>query len=289
MDVQKYLDRIGFQGNVEISLACLTKLQNAHQLHVPFENLDVFTNRKKVLRVEDLYEQIVGQHRGGWCHELNGLFAWLLKTLGFEIKIISANFFHPERRTFYGDFDHMALIIRLEGQDYLTDVGFGNIHQAYDPIRMTEGDVQCQPGGKYKLSRSGSFWVLQHEVRKVVGHHNPPLEPANPPGSWLTLYRYDDSARELAEFQARCEEYQTGRELALSTTPILIIKSHQGWMVNTLTGRRFTSVSFQGEEVDLRTNQTNLSSQDYNDKLKTVFGIELAQSLDIETIVLKEK
>ena len=60
-------------------------------------------------------------------------------------------------------------------------------------------------------------------------------------------------------------------------------------MVNTLTGRRFTSVSFQGEEVDLRTNQTNLSSQDYNDKLKTVFGIELAQSLDIETIVLKEK
>ena len=84
MEVQKYLDRIRFQGTVEISLACLTKLQRFHQLHVPFENLDVFNNRKKVLRVEDLYEQIVGQHRGGWCHELNGLFAWLLPGLPGE-------------------------------------------------------------------------------------------------------------------------------------------------------------------------------------------------------------
>ena len=289
MDVQKYLERIGFQGNVEISLACLTRLQNAHQLHVPFENLDLFTNRKKLLREEDLYEQIVGQHRGGWCHELNGLFAWLLRTLGFEVKIISANYFHPERRTFYGDFDHMALIVRLAGQDYLTDVGFGNIHQAYDPLRMTEGDVQCQPGGKYKLSRSGSFWVLQHQVREVVGHHNPPLQQVNPPGAWLTLYRYDVSARALAEFQARCDEYQAGQELLLSTLPITIIKWDQGRTVNTLTGRRFTRVRFEGEAGDLRTNQTNLSSQDYNHKLKTVFGLELAQSLDIETIVHEGK
>ena len=289
MEAQKYLDRIGFQGNVEISLACLTKLQNAHQLHVPFENLDLFTNRKKVLRVEALYEQIVGQHRGGWCHELNGLFAWLLRSLGFEVKIISANYFHPERKTFYGEFDHMALIISLGGQDYLTDVGFGNIHQPFNPIRMTEGDLQSQPGGNYRLSRSGSFWVLQHQVRKVVGHHRPQVKPVNPPGCWLTLYRYDVSGRDLTEFQPRCDDYQTGQELALSTVPILVIKADQGRAVNTLTGRRFTTVRFVGDNEDLRTNQTNLSSQEYNDKLNTVFGIELAQSLDIETIVIKEK
>ena len=90
MDVGKYLTRIGYEDEIEISLACLTKLQNLHLLHVPWENLDVFTNRKKQLKVEELYEQIVVQHRGGWCHELNGLFAWLLQTLGFEVKIVSA-------------------------------------------------------------------------------------------------------------------------------------------------------------------------------------------------------
>ena len=79
-----------FEDDIEISLACLTKLQNLHLLHVPWENLDVFTGRRKELIVEELYEQLVVQHRGGWCHELNGLFAWLLKTLGFEVKIVSA-------------------------------------------------------------------------------------------------------------------------------------------------------------------------------------------------------
>ena len=288
MEVQKYLDRIGFQGNVEISLACLTKLQHFHQLCVPFENLDVFTNRKKKLIVEDLYEQIVGQHRGGWCHELNGLFAWLLKSLGFDVKMLSANYFDPDKGKFKGEFDHMTLMVRLGGQDYLTDVGFGNIHQPYQPIRMTEGAIHLQPGGEYRLSRTGVFWCVQHRVRNTVGHHNAQLNQVNLQGSWQTLFRYDVVARELAEFQPRCDEYQTDKDnCILAALPICINKSDQGQVVNTLTGRRFTSVRFV-ENTDVRTNQTNLSNEEYNEKLKTVFGIQLVQPLDIETIVLKE-
>ena len=288
MEVQKYLDRIGSQGSVEISLACLTKLQRFHQLNVPFENLDVFTNRKKVLRVEDLYEQIVGQHRGGWCHELNGLFAWLLRSLGFEVKMVSANYYDPDKGKFKGEFDHMTLVVRLAGQDYLTDVGFGNIHQPYDPIRMTEAASHLQESGEYKLSRSGAFWSLQHLVRNVVGHHNAQLNQVNLQASWQTLFRYDVVARELAEFQPRCDEYQTDQEnCMLAAVPVCINKSDQGKVVNTLTGRRFTSVRFL-EDTDVRTNQSNLSNKEYNEKLNTVFGIQLVQLLDIETIVLKE-
>ena len=88
MDVQKYLDRIKFNGNIEVSLACLTKLQQCHQSNVPFENYDLFTNRKKVLNHEILYEQIVTNKRGGWCHELNGLFSWLLCQLGFDVQVV---------------------------------------------------------------------------------------------------------------------------------------------------------------------------------------------------------
>ena len=288
MEVQKYLDRIGFQGNIDITLACLTKLQRFHQLAVPFENLDVFTNRKKELRVEELYRQIVEKGRGGWCHELNGLFSWLLRTLGFDVRIVSANYFDPDTGKFKGEFDHMTLIVRLAGQDYLTDVGFGNVNQPYDPIRMTEGALHLQPGGEYKLTRSGRHWVLQHQLRNVVGHHRPQMNIANLQDSWGTLFRYDLTPRDLADFQERCDEYQTDKEhCMLAAVPVLIIKSDDGRVVNTLTARRFTSVKFI-ENTNVRTNQSNLSNEEYEDKLRSVFGITLDQSLDIETIVLKE-
>ena len=285
MEVQKYLDRIGFQGDIEISLACLTKLQHHHQLAVPFENLDVFTNRKKQLRVESLYQQVVERWRGGWCHELNGLFSWLLTTLGFDVKIVSANYFDPNTGKFKGEFDHMTLLVRLAGQDYLTDVGFGNIGQPYDPIRMTEGGPHHQAGGQYRLTRSGHHWLLQQLTRSVVGHHQDHMNQANLQDSWGTLFRYDLVPREIEEFQARCDEYEKDREnCMLAAVPVVIMKSDQGRVVNTLTGRRFTSVRFI-ENTDVRTNQSNLSNEEYEEKLKTVFGINLDKPLDIETIV----
>ena len=58
MDVQKYLDRIGFEGAVEVSLSCLARLQLSHQTHVPFENLDNFTGRKKVIEAAAVYDQV---------------------------------------------------------------------------------------------------------------------------------------------------------------------------------------------------------------------------------------
>jgi N-hydroxyarylamine O-acetyltransferase len=102
---------------------------------VPFENLDVFLNRKKVLDVEVLFERIVEEKRGGWCCELNGLFAWLLENLGFSVRKVSASYFNPEKNEFNGMFDHMALVVSLGEQEYLTDVGWGNINAHYMPIR----------------------------------------------------------------------------------------------------------------------------------------------------------
>ena len=51
MEVSAYLARIGFEGDPNISLDCLSRLQAAHQHAVPYENLDVFLGRKKLLEV----------------------------------------------------------------------------------------------------------------------------------------------------------------------------------------------------------------------------------------------
>ena len=58
MDVKKYLVRIGFEGAVEVSLTCLARLQLSHQTHIPFENLDNWTGRKKVIEAGAVYDQV---------------------------------------------------------------------------------------------------------------------------------------------------------------------------------------------------------------------------------------
>ena len=136
--LKEYLDRIGYDEKIEISLKCLQKLQTCHQLRVPFENLDVFTGRNKILNNDILFEQIVTNRRGGWCHELNGLFCWLLQNLGFDTRIVSCRYCDRNTQIFRDDpFDHMALIVDIDNVKYLVDVGFGFPNQHFKPMEMS--------------------------------------------------------------------------------------------------------------------------------------------------------
>ena len=64
--------------------------------------------------------------RGGWCHELNGLFSCLLKDLGFPsvFTASAAAWIHGAWRK---DFNHMALVVTVEPKrkQYLAEVGWG--------------------------------------------------------------------------------------------------------------------------------------------------------------------
>src|SRR5690242_11838717 len=89
-DVAAYLDRIAYTGPLTPSLATLRALHLAHLRAVPFENLDIGLGRPIVLDDAALYEKIVVRQRGGFCYELNGLFARLLCELGFPVTLLSA-------------------------------------------------------------------------------------------------------------------------------------------------------------------------------------------------------
>jgi len=289
MDVQKYLDRISFKGNVEISLQCLAKLQNAHQINVPFENLDNWTGRKKVLNPESLYNQIVNKNRGGWCHELNGCFSWLLSQLGFNVKVVSAQYFDNEKKEFCKPFDHMTLIVEIGGINYLTDVGFGNIQEPFDPIRLTEGSVHQQVGGTYKIIKEDGWWIIQQKMRDVVGHHKVEMNRAVMGEVYTTMYKFDEVSRNIAEFQERCDEYQTDvNNVLLAALPVVINKSESGEVVNTLVGTRFTTVRFQ-DNADIRVNQLNISTETYNTILSNTFGICIPTGVDIQKIMQEKK
>lgn len=284
MEVAKYLSRIGFTGETEVSLKCLSELQTCHQLAVPFENLDVFCERNKLLELEVLYERIVNEKRGGWCCELNGLFSWLLGQLGFSVRKVSASYFNPVKQQFNKMYDHMGLIVSLAGQEYLTDVGWGNINAHYLPIRLTPNSVHVQPGGSYQLKKESDYWYLMHKLRDTVGHHREEKNAVVDKATWEVIHRFTTEEKELEEFQERCDEYQTDPENQLATVPMSIIKQDEGRTVVVLFGQRLTTVKLM-EGTDVRTNQLGLKNEETNKKLKDIFGIVLEKELDIESIV----
>jgi arylamine N-acetyltransferase len=56
------------------------------------------------LEEDRIYEKIVIGGRGGFCYELNGLFRWLLRSLGFAVSMVSARVYMPTKERFTPEF-----------------------------------------------------------------------------------------------------------------------------------------------------------------------------------------
>ncbi|HVE71671.1 MAG TPA: arylamine N-acetyltransferase [Thermoanaerobaculia bacterium] len=147
--IDRYLQRIAYDGSREPTAATLRALQVQHLLHVPFENLDIHWKRRIVVDTERFLHKIIDERRGGFCYELNGAFAWLLRGLGFEVKLLEAQAPTPDGGM-GPPFDHMALLVNDE---WLADVGFGDFSMY--PIHVSEvrdGEVRLNGKLEYLLS-----------------------------------------------------------------------------------------------------------------------------------------
>ena len=113
MNVAAYLERIGYSGGLAPGAETLRNIHRAHLFAVPFENLDIGWRREIRLNPEALVEKIVGQRRGGFCYELNGAFASLLRALGFQVTLLSARVPCADG-TLGPEFDHLALRVDLD-------------------------------------------------------------------------------------------------------------------------------------------------------------------------------
>lgn len=112
MDVDKYLNKLEYRGPKTPTIKVLKELHFLHVTHIPFDTLNIFGGPEKILDLEVIYDMFVNKNRGGFCYELNGLFYWLLKKLGFNVHMLNARAFQPEKDEFLSDFDHMALMVR---------------------------------------------------------------------------------------------------------------------------------------------------------------------------------
>src|SRR5258706_15900438 len=109
MDFHAYLQRINYAGSLAPDNETLRLLHLAHLRTVPFENLSIHTNEAIVLDDDALFEKIVVRRRGGFCYELNGVFSALVRELGFEVGLVSAQVAR-NAGGFSPVFYHMALL-----------------------------------------------------------------------------------------------------------------------------------------------------------------------------------
>lgn len=232
--------------DLEPNWEVLRVLQRSHLLNVPFENLDIHWKRPIVVDVERFYNKIVNERRGGFCYELNGLFNELLVTLGFKTRLISARVFNGE---VHGpEFDHAALIVTIDDDVYLVDVGFGDF--TAEPLRFSLGAEQQDTNGIFVIRRFDDDYF---EVAKKDGD------------DWKSEYIFKDEPCELSEFAEMCDFQQYSPDSHFTKGKLCSIMTETGR--KTLTESKLI-VTSKGAKNELTISSDDLFYRNLREQFK---------------------
>jgi N-hydroxyarylamine O-acetyltransferase len=245
-DLPTYLRRIGYRGTPRPDLATLVELHRRHLLAIAYENLDVQLGRPVGLDIGPIYDKLVLGRRGGWCYEMNGLFAWALDEIGFSVTRMAA----AVGRARVGDAatgNHLALRVDLE-ESYLADVGFGD--GIFEPVPLRAGPIS-QRGVAFRLEDlSGGWWRM----------HNRPHA-----GAPSFDFRAEPCERSVLERQ--CLRLQTSPESPFRK--VAVAQRHMEGGFAVLRGRLLRRL--EGRRVDERVIHDR---RDYERVLREVFDLE---------------
>lgn len=251
MNIQAYLARINYPGATNPSAGTLRALQIAHLVTVPFENLSIHAGEPIVLEDEALFKKIVEHRRGGFCYEANGLFAALLRALGFDVTMLSAEVANSAGG-YSQPFDHMTLMVRLE-QRWLVDVGFGD--SFLEPLMLDEQRTQIQGDRAYRIIPSGDYLVL---ARREADE-------------WAPQYRFTLRPHNYDDFGAMCRYHQTSPQSHFTQGRICSRATTNGGRI-TLSDMRLIETSTDGQ----RQERTLPNQQEYDAILRERFGVVMA-------------
>jgi N-hydroxyarylamine O-acetyltransferase len=241
---EKYLKRIKYSGNIEPNLNTLKRLQRHHLLNVPFENLDIHYSIPIELSIEKFFNKIINENRGGFCYELNGLFYELLKDLGFDVKMVSARVFDQNKG--YGkEYDHLAIIVKINADEYLTDVGFGEF--TFEPLKLEMGTIQNDERGDYKISKYENGYL---RVSKIENDKKTPE------------YIFKNKKRKLKEFDEMCNYHQTSPNSHFTSKRLITIPTDDGRI--TITGNKLKIKEFELTTEIVLENETEFEKELWN-------------------------
>jgi N-hydroxyarylamine O-acetyltransferase len=216
--VEAYLERLGAAPPSRPDADALRALQERHLRSVPFENLSIHLDEPIRLDHDALVDKLVTRRRGGFCYELNGAFAALLSTLGFQVSLLAARV-ATAPDGFGPPFDHLVLQVDAP-EPWLVDVGFGRFSR--HPLRLDHRGDQTDPDGVFRIVERdhGDLDVLQDGQPQ---------------------YRIEPRPRVLADFEPTCWWHQSSPRSHFTRSLTCSLLTDTGRI--TLSGRRLIRTS----------------------------------------------
>jgi N-hydroxyarylamine O-acetyltransferase len=263
-ELDAYRERVGVAEPLRPDLATLQALQAAHLRAIPFENASVRLGEHLELDQERFVRKLGSERRGGFCYELNGAFAVLLRSVGFDVELLGARF-HSDRGL-EPPFGHLALRVTIDGVAWLTDVGAGFSFES--PLRIVDDLEQDDPNGRFRI------------VRVEPGAAEPDDDPAARDVEWRHRdgifrphYRFGPTGHELADFGPAWIWTRTSPDSSFTTAWSCARRLAGGWA--TLDDRRLRVTD--GNAIEDR---VLASDDDLADALEHWFGVRIKRADD---------
>ncbi len=248
MIIRPLLDRLGIDARPRPDVATLRRLHVAWRTRVPYENLDIQLGRPVPLDPEALLDKFGRRRRGGFCYEMNGALAEVLRWAGFAVDVVEGGVRADRNDSAWGN--HVALLVPAEDGTWLADAGIGDAF--LEPLPLREG-VHRQGQRHYRLERlDAATWRMHHD-----------------PGGTVASYDFRTSPRDLAEFTDRCRELATAPDSPF--VRVLVAQHHRDGHEHALRSRQVTTSGPRGAHE-----RTVGSADEFARTLAGTFGIPLA-------------
>ncbi len=161
------------------SVETLYFVVNKHATNIPYQNIHFhYKERKTVgLCLQSVKEKLIDKAEGGMCFETSELMYHALNHLGFNvIRVPGYTLNNMEHNPLMPPI-HNVLIAKLDGRQFLIDIGFGYSGMRY-PMEFTfekDEEVALTPYEKYKLVCNEDHYILCMWIKE----------------EWFKLYRFD--------------------------------------------------------------------------------------------------
>ncbi|ESQ90798.1 hypothetical protein ABAC460_08185 [Asticcacaulis sp. AC460] len=245
-----YLERIGFEGRPAPDLATLRQMMQRQVRAVPFENLDVQAGRRISIEPDDVAAKILGTERGGYCYEVNSLFAMACIAIGIPHRILGA-------RPIVGDTrrprSHMIVLAFVEGGEWICDTGYGRFGLR-QPFNLA-GGPQVQDFDTYRVVSANDEYRIEC---RLGGDES---------DEWNGLYTFNLSPFETADF-IPANYYNSTNPEAIFIKSLFLCR-------HTQTGRHVLFGDNLKTYDNGRLTQRTLAPQDIPRTVRDLFGLSM--------------
>ncbi|MFC8509465.1 arylamine N-acetyltransferase [Streptomyces sp. NPDC057411] len=250
LDLDAYLARIGYTGELAPDLRTLRALHRAHVAAIPFENLDVALGRRIPLDVKSLQAKLVGRRRGGYCYEQNSLLAAALERIGFDVAGRGAR--NRTRGDALTAVTHAVLVVTVDGEQWLADTGFG-WQGPLEPVPLVDGARVEQDGWTFGIAREDEGVHVLRSLR---------------PQGWTDLYAFAPHTLYPVDFELM-NHYSSSHPLSRFVGQVVALRPGSE-VRRALVRSGLTSVRLDGT-----VEERSIGPEELIGTLSEVFGIEL--------------